>query len=104
MTRVSRSRIGADLSVSPGTVRGWLRRVRSRAEEMRSFAMQQLGAIGGTDPAMPGPADTHLGDALNAVAPAAHAAIAGPGFGLADFWPLLGRSGIARHLAPARAG
>jgi hypothetical protein len=53
---------------------------------------------------MPGPADTHLGDALNAVAPAAHAAIAGPGFGLADFWPLLGRSGIARHLAPARAG
>ena len=43
-------RIGADLGVPPGTVRGWLRRLRSRAEDMRCFAMVQLGAIGGTDP------------------------------------------------------
>ena len=100
----SRSRIGADLSVSPGTVRGWLRRVRSRAEEMRSFAMQQLGAIGGTDPALPGPDASPLHDALNAVAAAAHAAVTGHGFDSADLWPLLGRFGLARHLAPARAG
>ncbi len=98
------ARIGADLSVPPGTVRGWLRRVRSRAEEMRCFAMHQLGAIGGTGPALPEPAGSHLGDALNAVAAAAHAAIAGHGFGPADLWPLLGRSGLARHLAPARSG
>ncbi len=37
------ARIGADLGVPPGTVRGWLRRLRSRAEEMRGFAMRQLG-------------------------------------------------------------
>ena len=47
------ARIGADLGVPPATVRGWLRRLRCRAEEMRCFAMRQLGAIGGTDPALP---------------------------------------------------
>jgi len=97
-------RIGADLGVPPGTVRGWLRRLRSRAEEMRCFAMGQLGAIGGTDPALPGPGASPLHDALNAVAAAAHAAITGHGFAQADLWPLLGRSGLARHLASARAG
>jgi hypothetical protein len=45
-----------------------------------------------------------LDDALNAVAAAAHAAITGHGFGLADLWPLLGRFGLACHLASARAG
>jgi transposase-like protein len=98
------TRIGADLGVPPATVRCWLRRLRFRAEEMRCFAMFQLGVIGGTDPALPGPAASPLHDALNAVAAAAHAAIAGDGFGLADLWPLLGRFGLARHLAPARAG
>jgi hypothetical protein len=97
-------RIGADLGVPPGTVRGWLRRLRSRAEEMRCFAMFQLGAIGGTDPALPGPGASPLHDALNAVAAAAHAAITGYGLSPADLWPLLGRFGLARHLAPARAG
>jgi len=85
-------------------VRGWLRRLRSRAEEMRCFAMRQLGTIGGTGPALPEPAGSPLHDALNAVAVAAHAAITGHGFGLADLWPLLGRFGLARHLMPARVG
>ncbi len=49
-------RIGADLDVPPATVRGWLRRLRCRAEQMRCFAMFQLGVIDGTDPALPGPA------------------------------------------------
>lgn len=97
-------RIGADLGVPPGTVRGWLRRLRSRAEEMRGFAMRQLGAIGGEGPALPEPASSPLHDALNAVAAAAHAAITGHGFGPADLWPLLGRFGLARHLMPARVG
>jgi hypothetical protein len=98
------TRIGADLGVPPATVRGWLRRLRDRAEDMRCFAMAQLGAIGGTDPALPGPDASPLHDALNAVAAAAHTAITGHGFGPADLWPLLGRFGLARHLAPARAG
>ena len=59
------TRIGADLDVPPATARGWLRRLRSRAEEMRCFAMFQLGAIGGTDPALPGPDASPLHDALN---------------------------------------
>jgi hypothetical protein len=83
---------------------GWLTHLRSRAEEMRCFAMFQLGAIGGTDPALPGPDASPLHDALNAVAAAAHAAVTGHGFDSADLWPLLGRFGLARHLAPARAG
>jgi hypothetical protein len=57
---------------------------------MRCFAMFQLGVIGGTDPALPGPAASPLHDALYAVAAAAHAAIAGHGFGPADLWPPLG--------------
>ena len=82
------ARIGADLGVPPGTVRGWLRRLRCRAEEMRCWAMFQLGRIGGADPALPEPAASPLGDALNAVAAVAYAAIAGYGFGSADLWPL----------------
>ena len=88
----------------PGTVRGWLRRLRSRAEEMRGFAMRQLGAIGGAGPALPESASSPLHDALNAVAAAAHAAITGHGYSQEDLWPLLGRFGLARHLMPARAG
>ena len=49
------ARIGSDLGVPPATVRGWLRRLRCRAEEMRCFAMFQLGVIGGTGPRCPGP-------------------------------------------------
>ena len=97
-------RIGADLGVPAATVRGWLRRLRSRAEQVRCDAMHQFGFIGGADPALPEPSGSLLGDALNAVAAAAHAAITGYGFTQADLWPLLGRFGLARHLAPARAG
>jgi hypothetical protein len=35
-------------------VRRWLRRLRGRAEEMRCFAMVQLGVIDGSDPALTG--------------------------------------------------
>jgi hypothetical protein len=79
-------------------------RLRSRAEEMRQDAMFQLGFIGGADPVLPEPSGSPLGDALSAVAAAAHAAITGYGFTRADLWPLLGRYGLACHLAPARAG
>jgi len=95
------ARIGADLGVPAATVRGWLRRLRSRAEAIRQDAMFQLGFIGGSDPALPAPSGSPLGDALSAVAAAAHAAITGYGFTTADLWPLLGRFGLARYLAPA---
>jgi len=97
-------RIGADLGVPPATVRGWLRRLRAHAEEMRRDAMGELAAIGGPDPVLPAPAASPLGDAVAAVAAAAHAAIARPGCGLLGLWPLLGRFGLACYLAPARAG
>ena len=98
-------RIGAGLGVPAATVRGWLRRLRCRAEAMRQDAMHQLGFTGGlADPPLPGPAGSPLGDALNAVAACAHAAITRFGLSRADLWPLLGRFGLARHLAPARAG
>ncbi len=85
-------------------MRGWPRRLRARAEPMRCYAMGQPGVTGGTDPALPGPADSPLHDALNAVAAAAHAAITGHGFTSAGLWPLPGRPGLARYLAPARSG
>ena len=71
--------------------------------EIRQDAMHQLGLIGGANPVLPVPAGSPLGDALSAAAAAAHAAITGHGFTRADLWPLLGRYGLARHLAPARA-
>ncbi len=94
-------RISRELGLPAATVRGWLRRLRSRAEEMRQHAMLQLGFIGGSDPALPVPSGSPLGDALSAVAACAHAAITSYGLSRADLWPLLGRFGLARCLAPA---
>lgn len=94
-------RIGAALGVPAATARGWLRRLRPRAEEMRQHAMVRLGAIGGSDLALPVPAASPLGDALAAVAACAHAAVTRHGYARADLWPLLGQFGLARFLAPA---
>ena len=99
------ARIGAVLGVPAATVRGWLRRLRSCAEDMRQDAMHQLGFIAGlADPPLPALSRSPLGDALDAVAACVHAAIARFGLPRADLWALLGRFGLARHLAPARAG
>ena len=99
------ARIGAVLGVPAATVRGWLRRLRSRAGKMRQDAMHQLGFIAGlagsarcrsrpgrrwvtrsTRSPLPPRRDRQVRSAR------------------ADLWPLLGRFGLARHLAPARAG
>jgi hypothetical protein len=45
-----------------------------------------------------------LGDALNAIAAAADCARRRFGFGPELTWPLIGRLGLARYLAPAPAG
>jgi hypothetical protein len=50
-------------------VRGWLRRLRSRAGAMRQDAMTIFGCItGGRDAPYPEPPGSPLGDALSAVA------------------------------------
>ena len=48
--------------------------------------MFRLG-FSGSDPVLPVPAGSPLGDALTAVAVYAHAAITGHGFTRADLWP-----------------
>ena len=64
--------IAARLGVAAGTVRGWLRRLRARAEPLRCLATRQLAAF---DPhAWLLPAGSPLGDALAALAAAVHAA------------------------------
>ena len=60
---IGSGRIGQDLGVPAATVRGWLRLLRSHTEEMRQDAMHQLGVIGGTDPVLPEPSGSPLGDA-----------------------------------------
>lgn len=70
---------------------------------MRRDAMGELGAIG-PGPALPAPASSPLGDALNAAAAAAHAAITAHGLAQPGMWSLLGRFGLARYFIPARAG
>jgi len=94
--------IAAALGVPSGTVRGWLRRLRAQADLLRCYAMGELAAIGGFTPALPDQAASPLGAALNAVAACVHAARrlapAGPP------WPLIGRFGLARYLAPVPVG
>jgi len=94
--------IAADLGVPPATVRGWLRRLRSRAEQLRAYAARQLGSI---DPHAepPSPAGSPLADALGALAAAVHAARR-IGHDPQSTWPLLGTLGLSRHLAPAPGG
>ena len=97
--------IAAALGVPPGTVRGWLRRLRARAGALRSHAIGELTQLGFYPPGPPRePAGSPLADALNAVAAAADCAIRQFGLGPERTWPLIGRLGLARFLAPARAG
>jgi hypothetical protein len=96
--------IGA-LGVPPGTVRGWVRRLRSRAGVLRSHAIGELTALGWYPPGSPSePAGSPLGDALNAVAAAVDCARRRFGFGPEQTWPLIGRLGLARFLAQTPAG
>lgn len=95
------ARIGQELGVPGSTARGWLRRLRPRAAAMRQDAMFRLGFIGGSDPVLPAPAGSPLGDALAAVAACAHAAVTQHGYAREDLWALLGQFGLARFLSPA---
>ncbi len=97
--------IAAALGLPPGTVRGWLRRLRARAGPLRSHAIGELARLGFYPPGPPcTPAGSPLADALNAVAAAVDCAIRRFGFGPELTWPLIGRLGLARFLTPVPAG
>jgi len=94
--------IGADLGVPPGTVRGWIRRVRERAEWLRVQGTIRAHML---DPMLPWivPAGTALGDALSALATAAAASVRrlGP---TAPPWQLIAMIARGQLLAPVRSG
>ncbi|QCX82560.1 hypothetical protein C9F11_44990 (plasmid) [Streptomyces sp. YIM 121038] len=66
--------VAVRLSLAEGTVRGWIRRFKSRSEEVRRYFTVALVALA-DDPVMPGLSGTALADAVSAVA-AAHRAAA----------------------------
>jgi hypothetical protein len=83
-------------------VRGWLRRLRSRAGDLRQDATAALGRLtAGRDWPCLASCGYPLGDALAAVIACARAAIAFHGHAEADLDALLGRFGLAAAFAPA---
>jgi Domain of unknown function (DUF6431) len=102
------ARLGAQLGVPAGTVRGWLRRLRARAGQLLQEATASFGFLiavietpDGRDPCPPAPTGSVLGDALAAAAACAYAAIRWHGHPEASLDALLGRFGLAAALAPA---
>ena len=86
------------------TVRGWVRRVVRRADQLRGAATGHLHLL---DPVAvpPEPTGSDLGDALATLAAATQAAIGRLGPTRAgQGWALLGRLGLIHTLASARGG
>jgi hypothetical protein len=96
--------IGSWLGMPEGTVRGWLRRLRGRAQGLRGYAIGELASFDSITPLPGGPAGSPLGDALDAVAVATRAAQRRLGHGPDMTWALAGRFGLCRFLQPARGG
>jgi hypothetical protein len=96
--------IGQRLGVAADTVRGWVRRVVRRADQLRGAATVHLHLL---DPMAvpPEPTGNDLGDALVALAAATQAATGRLGPARAgQGWALLGRLGLIHTLAFARGG
>jgi hypothetical protein len=84
------------------TVRGWLRAFTARAELVRgAFTALAAGLV--TDPPLPGPAGSALGDAVAAVAAAAAAATAFLGVGEVARWRLAAAVTSGMLLSPGWA-
>ena len=59
--------VAAALGVPAATARGWLRRLRANARQLRAHAIGELNGLGFYPPGPPSePAGSPLGDALNA--------------------------------------
>ncbi len=90
--------IAGMLGRPPSTVRGWLRAFAARAEQVRSvFTALAAGLV--TDPPLPAPAGSAVGDAVAAVAAAAAAVLVA--VGEAPRWHLAAAVTSGMLLAPA---
>jgi hypothetical protein len=94
--------IAAVLGRPPSTVRGWLRALAARAEQARSV-FTALAASLVTDPPLPAPAGSLLGDAVAAVASAAAAAARLLGVGEVARWEVAAAVTQGMLLAPSWA-
>jgi uncharacterized protein DUF6431 len=84
------------------TVRGWLRALAARAEQVRSaFTALAAGLV--TDPPLPAPAGSPIADAVAAVAAAAMAAAAFLAVGEVARWRLAAAATCGMLLAPCWA-
>jgi hypothetical protein len=92
--------IAAVLGRPPSTVRGWLRALAARAEQARSV-FTALAASLVTDPPLPAPAGSLLGDAVAAVASAAAAAARLLGVGEVARWEVAAAVTQGMLLAPS---
>jgi hypothetical protein len=94
--------IGADLGVPADTVRGWIRRVRARAEWLR---VQGTIAAHNFDPMLPAivPAGSLLADAVSALGTAAAALVRRIGL-LEPPWQLTAMIVCGQLRAPLRSG
>jgi len=92
--------IAARLGRPASTVRGWLRALDRRAEQVRSV-FTALAASLVPDPPLPAAAGSPLGDAVAAVAAAAAAAARVPGVGTVARWRLAAAVTCGLLLAPA---
>ena len=95
--------VAAALGVPAGTVRGWLRRLRANAGQLRAHAIGELNGLGFYPPGRV---------RARRVAAGRHAERSGRrrglrpaqlGHGPEMTWPLAGRLGLARFLMPAPA-
>ena len=96
--------IGQQLGVPASTVRGWLDRLRGRADALRRYAIGELAGFDSVTPLLAEPTGSALGEALDTVATATRAAQRRMGYGPDMSWALAGRFGLCRFLQPARAG
>ena len=94
--------IGTDLGVPADTVRGWIRRVRARAEWLR---VQGTIAAHNFYPMLPAivPAGSLLADAVSALGMAAAAMVRRIGL-LAPPWQIIAMIACGQLLAPLRSG
>jgi hypothetical protein len=82
-----------------GTVKGWLRRLAGRAEQLRAWFTRVLVGVA-VDPVVPEPAGSAFADAVTAVTAAAHAVAARFAIPMVTPWPIVAAVSQGRLLSP----